>query len=73
MNINNGDIPKSTLVVAGALYTILVGLVTWNLAATISIKDKQAQDIQGVRLDLAATQGHVAVLESRMDSYEGNK
>lgn len=73
MNINSIDVPKSTMVIGAALYTILCALMTWNLVTTINIKDKQALDIQGVRLDLAATQGDVAVLKSRMDSYEGRK
>lgn len=74
MQINNGDlIPKSTIVIGAALYAVLCSLMTWNLITTINIKDKQALDIQGVRLDLAATQGKVAVLESRMDRYEGGK
>lgn len=73
MNINSVDIPKSTLVIGAALYAILCALMTWNLVTTINIKDKQALDIQGVRLDLAATQGRVAVLESRMDRSEGRK
>lgn len=73
MNISNVDIPASTLAIGAALYAVLCALMTWNLVTTINIKDKQAQDIQGVRLDLAATQGHVAVLESRMDRYEEKK
>ncbi len=73
MNINNVDIPKSTLVIGGALYAVLCALMTWNLITTINIKDKQAQDIQGVRLDLAATKTDVAVLKTRMDRYEEPK
>lgn len=73
MDIRNVDIPVSTLVIGGALYTILCGLMTWNLVTTINIKDKQAIDIQGVRLDLAATQTDVAVLKTRMDRYEVQK
>jgi len=73
MDIGRIDIPKSTIVVGAALYTILCALMTWNLVTTINIKDKQAQDIQGVRLDNAVTQGRVSVLESRMDRYEGRK
>ena len=73
MNINNVDVPKSTLAIGVALYAVLCALMTWNLVTTINIKDKQAQDIQGVRLDNAVTQGRVSVLESRMDRYEDKK
>lgn len=73
MDIRNGDLPRSTIVIGAALYAVLCSLMTWNLITTINIKDKQALDIQGVRIDLAVTQGRVAVIESRMDRYEAKK
>lgn len=73
MNINHIDVPRSTIVVAGLLWAVLCGLMTWNLIATINIKDKQADDIRVIAVQQAETNGRVTALEGRVLSLEGRR
>lgn len=43
MQISGTDIPKSTLLVAGVLWSILAGLQTWQLITILNMKDKQSE------------------------------
>lgn len=41
--VSNGDLPKSTMVVGGALWTVLFGLMVWQLSSTAELKTQQVQ------------------------------
>jgi hypothetical protein len=70
MNINNIDVPRSTLWLAGALYALLSGLITWNLIATLNLKDQRAEDIREIAVAQAKTDGRVESLENRVGNLE---
>jgi hypothetical protein len=70
MNINNIDIPPSTRWMAAALYAVLSGLMTWNLIATLNLKDQRAEDIREIAVAQAKTDGRVQSLEGRVDNLE---
>lgn len=73
MNINNIDIPRSTLLLAGLLYALLSGLITWNLIATLNLKDQRAADIREIAVAQAKTDGRVESLENRVGNLERHK
>lgn len=67
MDINALDVPRSTLIVAGALWAFSTALVSWNLIATLNIKDQQASDNRATSVALAETNGRVTALEKHDD------
>lgn len=62
MDIHAIDIPKSTLAVAALLWTILAGLMTWNLLATLDNREGQIR-----------TEGRLDSLEKRVDKLEDKR
>lgn len=73
MNINSIDIPRSTVLLACALYALLSGLITWNLIATLNLKDQRAEDIRDIAVAQAKTDGRVESLENRVGNLERRK
>lgn len=55
---SDAALPKSTLIVGGALWTVLFGLQVWHLSATLMVKEKQAE--QGTS---------IAVISTKQDGY----
>jgi hypothetical protein len=71
-----GDIPKSTIAVAGVLWSILFAMQAWHLITTLNMKDKQGEQAGDIRL-IAAQQAdlkeQVASHESRLTTLERRK
>ncbi len=57
------DFPKSTLIIGGAFWAVLVGLMGWTLASTISMRESQARVIE--KLD--NTQGNINTILLRQN------
>jgi len=75
-DMNQGDIPRSTVVVAGVLWSILFAMQAWHLITTLNMKDTQgvqAGDIRLIVAQQADLKEQVQSHETRLNTLERRK
>lgn len=73
MNITGTDIPKSTIVVGGLLWSILFAMQAWHLITTLNMKDRQTEqsgDIRVVTLQQNTMSDDIKELKKSVESHE---
>lgn len=83
MRIEGMDIPRSTLTVAGILWSILAAMQAWHLITTLNMKDKQVEQSGDLRVmtmqqntmsdDVKELKALVATHEKRITQLEGRR
>ncbi len=70
VHIDQLHIPTSTKLVAGALATVLAGLMGWNLVETIANGKQQRDDKREVWIEIGKLQGSDQVTDVRLRALE---
>lgn len=64
-------VPASTLIVAGAMYIIVVALIAWNLTASIETSKALATLNGSYNSDVKAIDRRLDSMETRQNSLDG--
>ncbi len=70
VHLDQLHIPPSTKWAVGALLSVIVALVGWNLIETIANGKQQRDDKREVWIELGKQQGRMDVMDVRLSSAE---
>lgn len=62
--VNDASIPRSTLVVGAALWTILFGLQVWILSSILVLKEKQGDQGKDIAVISVKQDGYLREMDS---------
>lgn len=69
-DVMNLYIPRSTIVVGGALWGVLLAIAIWTLTSVLALKEVQAEDRKAIAVYEAVMGGRVEAMETRENLIE---
>lgn len=69
-DVVNLYIPRSTMVVGGALWGVLLAIAIWTLTSVLALKEVQAEDRKAIAVYEAVMGGRVEAMETRENLIE---